>query len=496
MKKRILSMMLVSTMVIGLTACGSSSSKKDEDTDTASSTGDTNSYTISACLEEDNDYNENLLLGFTDALRDYFPRDTIVINKHTASENQTTTEIATLAASSSEKSDLIFTIGDKMLESMTAATETIPIVATGVVDFQSTLRIADTGSSSWDKTTGTNVTGVSTRPSIVDQVSLMIEATDDLQAVGLLFSPEDTDSIYQNELFERYLDQAGIAWKEYSIPATDIAIDDAEGESAQVLMPSKSVIRSARVGTDTATEALGENILSGLNSPASTRVATQSEFWNGGKVVTGSSNEAKSQDADDEASDDSSDKTSKDNSSDDSGNKSDDEKNQATSDKDGNISLNNNSEDKADSDDTEEAVPTMEELMTTVCNECSAIYIPYGSMLSDQMEVISSIADAAGVVIVAGDTNIGQSALVTLFYDPYDLGYKAGKKAVRVLQGEDITRLKIGYGDADNYVKLYNGTIAEAFGKTFPKSFSEIKEFLSTYEYGSKTSRHVTSTED
>ncbi len=134
--------------------------------------------------------------------------------------------------------------------------------------------------------------------------------------------------------------------------------------------------------------------------------------------------------------------------------------------------------------------------MTTVCNECSAIYIPYGSMLSDQMDVISSIADAAGVVIVAGDTNIGQSALVTLFYDPYDLGYKAGKKAVRVLQGEDITRLKIGYGDADNYVKLYNGTIAEAFGKTFPKSFSEISEFLSTYEYGSKTSRHVASTED
>ncbi len=475
MKKRILSMMLVSTMVIGLTACGSSSSKKNEDTDTASSTGDTNSYTISACLEEDNDYNENLLLGFTDALRDYFPRDTIVINKHTASENQTTTEIATLAASSAEKSDLIFTIGDKMLESMTAATETIPIVATGVVDFQSALRIADTGSSSWDKTTGTNVTGVSTRPSIVDQVSLMIEATDDLQAVGLLFSPEDTDSIYQNELFERYLDQAGIAWKEYSIPATDIAIDDAEGESAQVLLPSKSVIRSARVGTDTATEALGENILSGLNSPASTRVATQSEFWNGGKVVTGSSDEAKSQDADDEASD---------------------SNNQATSDIDDNISLDNNSEDMADSDDTEEAAPTMEELMATVCNECSAIYIPYGSMLSDQMDVISSIADAAGVVIVAGDTNIGQSALVTLFYDPYDLGYKAGKKAVRVLQGEDITRLKIGYGDADNYVKLYNGTIAEAFGKTFPKSFSEISEFLSTYEYGSKTSRHVASTED
>ena len=50
----------------------------------------------------------------------------------------------------------------------------------------------------------------------------MIEATKDLQTVGILFSPEDTDAIYQNEIFEAYLDQAGIPWKEYLIPAANM----------------------------------------------------------------------------------------------------------------------------------------------------------------------------------------------------------------------------------------------------------------------------------
>lgn len=474
MKKRIISMMLIGTMIISLTGCGASSAKAEERTDKSAEATLANSYTISACLEEDNDYNEKLLLGFTDALKDYFPRDTFIINKHTASENHSTSDIATEATSTAEASDLIFTIGKKMLVSMTAATEDIPIVATGLVDFKSTLRIADTGSTSWDKTTGINVTGISTRPSIVDQVSLMIEATDNLEAVGLLFSPEDTDSIYQNELFEKYLDQAGIAWKEYSIPATQFAIDDAEGTSSIVLTPSKSVIRSARVGVDTQIEALGENILSGINSPASTRVATQSEFWTGGKqnpdTASPLSEAEPAEDSQIHIEDDTDTSSASDSSSKSAG---------------------------ADEDDAlEETSPSMEELIATVCNECSAIYIPYGSMLTDQMDTISQIANASGVVTVAGDTTIGQSTLVTLFYDPYDLGYSAGKKAVRVLQGDDISTIKIGSGDADKYIKLYNEDIALLFGKTFPKSFKEINDFLSTYQYGSNTSRHVEATED
>ena len=110
-------------------------------------------------------------------------------------------------------------------------------------------------------------------------------------------------------------------------------------------------------------------------------------------------------------------------------------------------------------------------------------------MLTDQMDIIGSVAKEQDVVVVAGDTNIGQNSLVTLFMDPYSLGYAAGKKAVRVFNGEDIATIKIGYGDTDECVKLYNGEIAEKFDMTFPKSFSEFTEFLSSYTYGSNTTR-------
>ena len=132
----------------------------------------------------------------------------------------------------------------------------------------------------------------------------------------------------------------------------------------------------------------------------------------------------------------------------------------------------------------------MEDLIQEACDECSAIYIPFGSMLTDQMDTIGSIATDSKVTIVAGDTTIGENALVTLFSDPYSLGYAAGKKAVRVFNGDDIQTIKVGNGSSDDSVKLYNGEIAQEFDKEFPKSFSELNEFLSTYVYGSNTARY------
>ena len=134
--------------------------------------------------------------------------------------------------------------------------------------------------------------------------------------------------------------------------------------------------------------------------------------------------------------------------------------------------------------------------MKEICTECSAIYIPFGSLLTDQMETIGNIATDASVTIVAGDTTIGENALVTLFSDPYISGYSAGKKAVKVFNGDDIKTIKIGSIDSDDAVKLYNGKIAEKLGKEFPKSFNEISNFLETYEYGSTTTRYVPSEEE
>ena len=289
----------------------------------------------------------------------------------------------------------------------------------------------------------------------------MIEATNDLQTVGILFSPEDTDSIYQNEIFEAYLDQAGIPWKEYLIPTTteEITTDvEAEPQNSTALTPSKYVAFSAKLGVDNKVEALGEDTVLGLNSTSSTRVALVSSFWTGGKVVATPAPETDEEEA----------------------SESDDTKKKTDS----------------DQENQEEAPVTLESVMTEAVAECSAIYIPFGSLLTDQMNTIGNIATEAGVTVVAGDTTIGENALVTLFSDPYSLGYSAGKKAVKVFNEGDIKTIKIGYGDTDDVVKLYNGKIAEKFDMKFPKSFKEFSEFLETYEYGSSTTRYVASGEE
>lgn len=459
MKKRFLSIALAATLGLSTVACGSNNEYESEKEVNEESTEDSYQYNISALLSEDNTYNENLLKGFSDALSDYLGDEHFVITTSSISEDATSEEIAKAAVK--DGSDMIFTAGKQTLSSATSATDTIPIIATGIIDFKGTLRIASLDGKSWDKTTGKNVTGISSKPSIVDQVSLMIEATDDLQTVGIFFSPEDTDAIYQNEIFEAYLDQAGIPWKEYLIPASDTATDYAAEEEAQnstALTPSKFVAFSAKEGMDNNVVALNEDSVLGLNSPSSTRVALQSDFWTGGKVVRASSKVDEESLEDEESSEESSD--------------SDD------------VAASNSS-----SEESEEEI-TLESQIQEACDECSAIYIPFGSMLTDQMDVIGEIATESKVTVVAGDTTIGENALVTLFSDPYSLGYAAGKKAVRVFNGDDITTIKIGYGSSDDSVKLYNGKIAEEFGMEFPKSFSEIDEFLSTYVYGSNTARY------
>ena len=210
MKKRFLSLILAASMAFAMVSCGKKDDEQPVNEVKEESDEDSYCYNITALLSEDNTYDKVLLQGFSDCLEDYLGAEHINIKTRTVTEDK---DVNMLTSSAIAKSpDMIFTAGKSTLLAASNQTDIIPIVATGIVDFKGTLRIASLNGKSWDKTTGMNITGISSKPSIVDQVSLMIEATNDLQTVGILFSPEDTDAIYQNEIFEAYLDQAGIPW--------------------------------------------------------------------------------------------------------------------------------------------------------------------------------------------------------------------------------------------------------------------------------------------
>ena len=441
--------------MIAATALSFTGCKSSQTTYTPLKETDNTIYHISICSSYDNDYYNAIELGFTDALHDTFGEKHLDVETKKVTPEENADTICTSFINGD--SQLIFANGESSLAAASLATDKIPIVGAGVYDFKSTLHLL-TGDDEWDYTTKTNVTGVSSMPSIASQLSELIEATPDMQTVGILYSPEDEDAIYQNEFLEDYLDQAGVPWKEYEIPSTETtnALTGASTENRQadyssVITSVNPVASSSKAGADMDVISLGENdYITGINSEKAIRSSKISNFWYGPKGTA--------------------------------------KPDFATFDW---SSLN---KDSFKSNLPENA--SCEEVVSYACNECSALYLSSGSILDDQSAAISEIATNDGVSTFGGDTISGANTLVSLYADPYELGYRAGKLAYRILiNEEDPGSIKIQSAD-NSGTKLYQDTIASRLNITFPKSFEEFDSFISTYQIGSTTTRITSSPSD
>lgn len=434
--KRLLSFGLIVAMVFSLMACGKESVEYDPLTEANDTV-----YEISICQDDDNDYYNNITLGFHDALRDLFGENHVNITSRIADEEASADAIC--ADYVNKNVHLIFANGPDSVSSAALATKEIPVVGSGVVDYQHLLHLTAGIGNKWNYKTGTNVTGISSEPDIAAQLSLMIETTPDLKSVGLLYTAGDNDALYQLATMEMYLDQAGIPWKEYSIPTTvntdaireldseasaTGAADDTKRSGISVIRKTKTVAPSITEGSNHNVEVFGgTNLIDGILSPNSAHAPATSRFWTD-ELSVGNT-----------------------------------------------VPLSENA--------------TLEDTIAYASNECSCIFIPAGSYLRDQVQTIVNIATEAGVRTVGGDDVIGESTLTSTYLDPYALGYAAGKTVYRILvNGDNPGAIKISTPDIDS-VKLYNGALAEQFEMEFPKSFHEVKEFKETYVIGSSVKR-------
>ncbi len=428
LNKKIISIGMSAALLLSMSACGSS--KKGTTYEPLTEEDDT-VYKIGICQDEDSDYYNQIALGFSDALTDLFGEDHIEVTT-TISSSETGAD-SICASYLNENTNLIFANGKKSLSAAAAATEVTPVVGAGVMDYQTALHLASTNDG-WNKKTGTNVTGISSKPNIAEQLSLLIEATDDLSTVGLLYNPEDTDALYQLAIIEKYLDQAGIAWREYAIPLNDTSsLLTNELTDSSAISPSKIVAGSITQGFDNQAESFDNNdLISGIFSANSAHTAKTSATW------------PQEESTDDESA----------------------------------VSQEAPGEDASLSD-----------VVTYACSQCSALFIPAESQLTSEIEEITSIANESKTVTVGGDSTLGQYTLVSLYKDPYGMGYAAGKQVYRILvDGDNPGDIKIGSSSAEN-IKFYNGDVAEIFEKEFPKSFHEITEYFESYEIGSTTNK-------
>ncbi|MDD6194927.1 MAG: ABC transporter substrate binding protein [Lachnospiraceae bacterium] len=425
--KRLLALGLISVMLLSFGACG----KKKSVEYNPLPEEDATVYNICVTQDEDNDYYNGISQGFRDAMSDLFGENHVTISDSIQSDTQ-----------------LIFAVGPDSVTSAVDSTQETPIVGAGVMDYQHLLHLTAGVGDKWNKKTGTNLTGISSQPDIAAQLSLIIESTSDLRSVGLLYTPDDSDALYQLAILEKYLNQAGIPWKEYALPieqssesvSDDEALTDddettGERDEGKISQPAPSIIQKSKYvapsiteGSNNTVEIFGEtNLIDGIIAPNSAHSPMVSEFWT--EDLSAANTETLSEDA------------------------------------------------------------TLDEIITYASNECSALFLPTGSYLGDRLEDIVSIATDAGVSTISGDGSLGEKTLTCTYMDPYALGYSAGKKAYRILvNGDNPGELKITTPDV-KVVKLYNKDIADKLGITFPKSFQEISEFKENYVIGSSTNR-------
>lgn len=368
--------------------------------------------------------------GFRDALTALYG-DRVTFSECTISSLDEGTHV--LDSIISDGDTLIYATGNSALSACVLATSELPVVATGIMDFKDALgsHYKDTSK----EYTGTNVTGISSYPDITDQLSLMIEATKDLQAVGLLYSPDDPISIRINRDMEHYLDEAGIPWKEYILPSEDYrtylndkaAIEAAAAKEDDPGNDGDDTSDTSVTPDATITDPSQQVIFHGLSfDEVSPRI---SATWTGGKGQNTTDRSSFTTDLPERAS--------------------------------------------------------LKKVVNYACRECSVLYLPTASNLDKFASKIASIATRKQVVTVGGDMASGRYTTVTLYQDVYDIGYRAGIIAYNIItEGELPGSYTIKSAASSSYAKLYQDSVSVRFGLSFPKSFTEYDDFLVNYEPG------------
>lgn len=339
---------------------------------------------------------------------------------------------------------LILTVGKAALAVAGFFSGDIPIVSCGIVNFQELgLSSTETPDPPYPfKDHGEKVTGISSLPNMEMALSVIIESVASSPSVALVYATEDSDSIYQNTLLEKYMDEAGIPWKEYEITLPETVTDpeaDEDDENDQEAESSTSggtystsLIRmeSSKEGTDYNAEPIGETgLLSGINEPESARIPRIS-------------------------------------------------------------SLHVNAADGVGETFVSESSEDLATLAETISKTSNVIFISSGSLLKPNLSDLTIPASNLGVRTVGGDEIVGIDSLLSLFTDPYDQGYRAGVQAYDIVV-EDISPadIPIEYISGGMTLKLCTPEIALPMGLMYSKSFFSIHNILDYYVPGQMTPR-------
>ena len=214
--KKLLSLTLATTMVVGLAGCGNTASNGGS-SDSADKGGSGKTYTVGICQLVQHEALDAATQGFIDALNEALPGQVEFQNKNASGDNANCSTIVNGFVS--DGVDLILANATPALQAATAATQSIPILGTAVTEYGVALDIDN-----FSGTVGGNVSGTSDLAPLDQQAAMFSELLPDAKTVGILYCSAEANSVYQADVVKAALEDKGITVKIYTFAdSNDVA---------------------------------------------------------------------------------------------------------------------------------------------------------------------------------------------------------------------------------------------------------------------------------
>ena len=213
--KKLLSVALASTMVVGLAGCGNSATTNGGSDSTADKSGKT--YTIGICQLVQHEALDAATDGFKKALKDKLGDKVKFDEQNAAGDAPTCSTICTSFVTNNY--DLILGNATAALQAAVSSTDSIPVLGTSVTDYGTALDISD-----WNGVTGKNVSGTTDLAPLDQQAKCIKELFPDAKNIGIIYCSSEPNSIYQSTTITKYLEDEGYKIKEYTFAdSNDVA---------------------------------------------------------------------------------------------------------------------------------------------------------------------------------------------------------------------------------------------------------------------------------
>lgn len=233
MKKNILGILATMAMVIGLTACGNSTSNEATK---ESEKGDT--YTVGICQLVQHDALDAATKGFKDQLKKELGNQVVFDEQNAQGDSNTCSTIVNSFVSNNV--DLILANATPALQAAAAGTNEIPILGTSVTEYGVALEIEN-----FNGTVGNNISGTSDLAPLDGQAEMLKELFPNAKNVGLLYCSAEANSKYQVDIMKGNLEKMGYTCEAFAFSdSNDLSavVNNAVDKSDVLYLPTDNTV--------------------------------------------------------------------------------------------------------------------------------------------------------------------------------------------------------------------------------------------------------------